>query len=82
VSTTEGPVLLSADACWLSHDLELPRPAHLLTRGILWDSRQAGVTVARLAAFRQAHRHTPVIPTHCADSLRGWIARHPEPAHP
>lgn len=65
---TDGrPVLLAADACWLSDAYRLNRPPHPVT-SLFQDEKAYGQSLARLHALHRAEPDLLVLPTHCPET--------------
>lgn len=73
--TTAGPVLLAADACWLSRSYRENRPAHWITGAFVHSTAQARRAVAAVHRFSLAHPETAIIPAHCPEAHDRFVAR-------
>ncbi|MBU6302592.1 MAG: MBL fold metallo-hydrolase [Verrucomicrobia bacterium] len=63
-----SPVLLAADACWLSEGYRLNRSPHPIT-GLLQDLRACQATVERLHRLHLAEPSLRILPCHCPETL-------------
>lgn len=77
--TTGGErVLLVADACWQSHQLQGPHRLSWLARRLAThDDAHYARTVERIGRFLREEPGAWVVPAHCAATLRAWGERHP-----
>jgi len=75
VETAGGPVLLSADACWLSRGYRELRNAHWLTRFIIDNAGQTRATLTKVHELGIAHPTLRIFPTHCPEVRDRWVGQ-------
>lgn len=74
VQTARAPVLLAADGAWHSRAVREQRPPASVTRFVVDDWRAVGDTIIRLHNFAQVCPDVPILPTHCPEVYRNWVA--------
>jgi len=75
---TDGrPILLAADACWLSRQFRENRMPHAIT-GVIHDQKAYRRSLSRLHALHRAEPDLLIVPCHCPET-GARIASEPEP---
>lgn len=62
-----SPVLLAADACWLSRQFRENRMPHTITR-VIHDQREYGRSLARLHGLHRTEPSLRIVPCHCPET--------------
>lgn len=73
LQTSEGPVLLAADGCWLARSYRENRPPHWITAVFVDSTAEARRTVNVLHDFAKAHPGTPIVPAHSPEAHERFV---------
>ncbi|MFN8532099.1 MAG: MBL fold metallo-hydrolase [Dehalococcoidia bacterium] len=75
LNTTDGPVLLAADACWHRRSIRERRPPHPIADLVADDPRLVKATIGALADLHEAWPTLRIVPTHCPESYHELFGR-------
>lgn len=75
IESSQGPLFLSADACWYRESFEKMILPHPLAMTIMYDAKQYRKDLQALHDFACLHPETTIVPSHCTRSLEYYAQR-------
>jgi glyoxylase-like metal-dependent hydrolase (beta-lactamase superfamily II) len=73
--TTNGPLLLASDACWMTRSIWTRTPPHPITSLLVDDPSAVRITIDHLHTFAEARPDVAIIPSHCPETFAREVAR-------